>query len=204
MSQHFSQDFTTPNVDNWRQWLRRFAGVPNIRALEVGCYEGRSSLWFLENILDQESSFLTCIDPHCPPVFSENIRRYQHKVSWVDKPSCIALRDASLRMESFHFAYIDGDHSAPRVLEDAVLILPLLVAGGVLIFDDYLWKSKWPDVAQSMPKMAIDAFLSVFAAQIQIVHRGCQICVKKLPARPLGLLSGCGGMVTPGRPRAST
>lgn len=187
----FSEDFTTPNVANWRQWLRHLAGRPKIRGLEVGCYEGRSSLWFLENILDQESSSLTCIDPYCSPIFPENIRRYHHKVRWVDRPSGIALRDTSLQMESIHFAYIDGDHSAPSVLEDAVLVLPLLVPDGILILDDYLWKSKSPDVAQSMPKLAIDAFLSVFAGQIRVIHQGCQVCVKKLPvarvAPPLGI-----------------
>ncbi|MCM8831198.1 MAG: class I SAM-dependent methyltransferase [Candidatus Omnitrophica bacterium] len=39
-----------------------------------------------------------------------------------------------------------GNHNAPSVLMDAVLCWPLLKNGGILIFDDYLWKiNKLPE-----------------------------------------------------------
>jgi predicted O-methyltransferase YrrM len=33
------------------------------RVLEIGCYEGLSSVFFADNILDNPGSSLTCVDP---------------------------------------------------------------------------------------------------------------------------------------------
>jgi len=179
LTTNYTKDLTTAHASNWAHWLKRFAGLPHIRGIEVGCFEGRSSVWFLENILAAETSTLICIDPRCRPEFSENIRAYQHKVLWIKASSRVALREPTFRMDSIHFAYIDGDHSAPNVLEDAVLLFPLLVAGGILIFDDYQWRSRTPDVEQSMPRLAIDAFLSVYQNQVKLIHRQYQVCLEK-------------------------
>jgi predicted O-methyltransferase YrrM len=179
-TQKFTKDFTTQYASNWALWLQKFAARPNIQGLEVGCFEGRTSIWFLDNILQAESSSLICIDPWCQPCFTENLRNYQHKVRWMKSRSAIALRDARVLSRSIHFAYVDGNHSAPSVLEDAILVLPLLVPGGILIFDDYHWESQSPNVPQSMPKLAIDAFLSVFQDQIRLIHKQWQVCVEKL------------------------
>jgi predicted O-methyltransferase YrrM len=180
MTQKFTKDFTTQYASNWTLWLHKFAGRPNIQGLEVGCFEGRSSIWFLDNILQSETSSLICIDPWCQRSFVENLRDYQHKMRWLKSPSATALRDASMRKGSIHFAYVDGNHSAPCVLEDAILVLPLLVQGGILIFDDYLWESNSPSVPQSMPKLGIDTFLSVFQDKIRLIHKQWQVCVEKL------------------------
>jgi cephalosporin hydroxylase len=76
--------------------------------------------------------------------------------------------------------YIDGNHTAPCVLADAVLSFPLLVSGGIMIFDDYLWESKQRELTQTMPRIAIDAFLNVFENRLQVLHRGWQVAVLKI------------------------
>jgi len=143
--------------------------MPNIKAIEIGCWEGRTTIWFLNNILNHESSRIVCIDPHPKSVFFQNIQPFRHKVTLMTQISQVALRDSSLNLNSFHFIYVDGNHAAPAVLEDAVLAFRLLRKGGIMIFDDYGWKSATPNVPQSMPKIAIDAFLNVFSNRLVLL-----------------------------------
>jgi hypothetical protein len=34
--------------------------------LEIGCYEGKSTTWFIENYLKNKKSTITCVDPWLP------------------------------------------------------------------------------------------------------------------------------------------
>jgi hypothetical protein len=52
-----------------------------------------------------------------------------------------------------------------------------------MIFDDYQWKSTTPEMPQSMPLIAIDAFVSVFKNEIRMLHQRWQVAVEKLPVR---------------------
>lgn len=176
----FTYDFTSDHVSSWSQLLRKFRGSPEVHGLEIGCFEGRSSIWFLENILQHDTSLLTCIDPSFPLVFHHNISQFGEKVEFIEQKSELALRNQSLVFDSIHFVYIDGNHSSANVLQDAVLSFPLLIRGGVMIFDDYLWKSRSPNDARSMPRLAIDAFLSVFGDRLLLRHKGWQVAVERI------------------------
>ena len=175
----FTRDFTTCFCARWARLLERFAGRPDVHGVEIGCFEGRSSIWFLENILEHESSRLTCIDPWCPPAFSENIRPYRHKVRWVKEPSQIALRNPNFELNSVSFAYLDASPAAAHVLETTILLFPFLARGGILIFNCYLWESQTPQLPESMPKLAVDAFLRVFAPSVKVRHSGFQLALEK-------------------------
>ena len=54
-------NWTDVHVENWRRWLAPYIGK-ECRALEIGCFEGRSSQWFLDNILTHPDSSLTVVD----------------------------------------------------------------------------------------------------------------------------------------------
>lgn len=177
----FADDFTSRNVASWTTHLAKFAGLPNIRGIEIGCWEGRSSVWLLENILQHESSHLTCIEPYPAPTFAGNLSRFRHKVRWMKSHSITALRDLALEDRSMHFAYVDGDHTAPRVLEDAVLVFPLVISGGIIIFDDYSGNEfPFPDRPQTMPPLAVDSFVSIYRDYLKVLETGKQLIVEKL------------------------
>lgn len=74
--------------------------------------------------------------------------------------------------------YIDGDHSAPAVLTDAVLSWPLLKEGGILIFDDYQYKLEERSPEKS-PRISIDAFAASFGDYIDTLHVGSQYIIRK-------------------------
>ena len=86
-----------------------------------------------------------------------------------------AIGEGNLR--PYHFIYIDGSHTAPDVLTDACMAWPLLVNGGLMVFDDYMWGN--PRDALHRPKIAIDAFTNIFGETAEIVHVGYQLVVRK-------------------------
>ncbi len=73
--------------------------------------------------------------------------------------------------------YIDGSHVAKDVMADALLSWHLLKPEGFLIFDDYAW-DHYPDPTLT-PRLAIDAFLSMFSQDIQVLHKAYQVIVQR-------------------------
>lgn len=140
----FSENWFEHNVPHWEHWLGGFRGRGGLRALEIGSFEGRSTLWLCENILTADDCRIDCVDLFAQdPVYGDyharfrrNLAAHAHKVVEHAGYSFDALR----RVEGeFDIVYIDGWHSAFGALADGVMSWPLLKVGGVMIFDDYLW-----------------------------------------------------------------
>lgn len=159
---------------DFQQYLQPYINQP-AHFLEIGCYEGYCTTWLLDNILTHADSFITCIDPwsckFCERVFQtfmQNISIYDNVIVHRGESGSV-LRQIT---ERFDFVYIDGDHSDYHPLEDAVLVFPLVVSGGLVCFDDYQWPKE--DVT-----VAIDAFLSVYNKQIEIIKKEYQVWIRK-------------------------
>jgi predicted O-methyltransferase YrrM len=179
MPTNFSRDFTSAFETVWTEVLGHLADRPDIHGIEIGCFEGRTSCWFLENILTHSSSRLTCIDVRFAPAFSGNVAAHIGRVEVMETPSRLALRDPRFAVNSIDFAYVDGNHTAPFVLEDAVLTFPLLKDGGIMVFDDYKLRSMLPHIPRTMPKLAIDAFLEIYASMLTVLHKDWQVVIRK-------------------------
>ena len=185
----FTSDWFSGNIPIWSLVLENLKHKPDLRFLEVGSYQGRSTVWLLENVLTHPSSKIICIDTFegsientadekkdLLDIFRHNVSGFGEKVDTMIGYSQTLLR--VLHVETFDFIYIDGDHHAASVLEDAVLAFPLLKPGGVLIFDDYEWTTMEHEIQR--PKIAIDAFVNIYQNKLNIVHRGYQVVVQKL------------------------
>lgn len=174
----FTQDWTTRHFPKWQEVLAPFAGREKIRALELGSFEGRSAVFFLANIVTHPTAKLICID-HWRD--STVYRRFLGNLLNCDgQDRCEVRRSDTHQMlrgmrQRFDFVYVDADHRADAVLTDAVLCWSLLNIGGVLIFDDYRWER--PGVMA--PKIGIDAFMTAFEGQYEILHMGWQVILKK-------------------------
>jgi hypothetical protein len=192
----FTTDWVTPYRGLWTDQLKHLKEKPDIRALEIGSFEGRSAIWFLENILIHPTSSITCVDIFDEKYgyedkFDRNIEAsgFASKVKKIKGSSQKVLRE--LEWNSYDFIYIDGSHVAKDVLLDAVLSWDLLKVGGIIIFDDYQWKVdryqffKFRLSAKSRlapwrrPKIAIDAFLEVFQPYVELRHKEYQVVVRK-------------------------
>jgi predicted O-methyltransferase YrrM len=92
---------------------------------------------------------------------------------------CLAgwLTPSVVSNEVFDFIYIDGSHVAKDVLTDACMAWPLLKPEGLMVFDDYMWGN--PRDALHRPKIAIDAFTTIFGETAEIIHVGYQLVVRK-------------------------
>jgi predicted O-methyltransferase YrrM len=100
-------------------------------------------------------------------------------VCWnaIREPSVMALGEMIQESYVFEFIYIDGSHQAKDVLTDACMAWQVLRPGGIMVFDDYLWGDK-RDVLHR-PKLAIDAFVNIFAEDLTVLHVGNQLVVKR-------------------------
>ena len=157
--------------------------------LEIGAYEGRSTVWFLEEILTGDGSCLTTVDtwegsaendPRDMTAVQDRFRRNTREFADAGRLTIVVGRSQTFlagriaRGETapghgFHIIYVDGSHAAPDVLCDAVLSWALLEPGGVMVFDDYIWAGD--ETEQERPRFAIDSFLACFLGQYEELHR---------------------------------
>jgi len=179
----FHKDWFTHNVPVWQQVMAPYTGLPNLRYLEVGLYEGRSAIWMLEHVLTHESARMTGIDLFAPPIvveehWRENVRRAEaeSRVTTLKGYSDEMLR--TLAGETFDIIYIDGGHRAQDVLADAVLSWKLLPVGGLILFDDYALRQGFPP--ELRPATAIDTFVAAYCNELEEVHRGHQVILRKV------------------------
>jgi Methyltransferase domain len=177
----FSVDWFSGNIPLFEQFLGHLKDR-QCRLLEIGAYEGQSTVWLVDNIATHSSSVVETVDVHENPRLWRNLAATGHanKVTFHLGSSSVVLR--TLPLDSYDFAYIDGCHWTVETLEDAVHAFRLIKAGGVMAFDDYLWDD--PERNQEgRPKEAVDAFLTIYSDKIEILNRHYQVWIrKKLPS----------------------
>jgi len=172
----FTKDWTSKHRELWTKQLAPLRGKPRLQMLEVGTFEGRSAIWFLDNILTHGTSTITCVDvlvdERLEDRFDHNIKVSGHgaKVRKIKDFSQRAL--GTLEPRSFDIIYIDGCHSPHCVFIDTAYSWELLKAGGYLVFDDYGGQ-------QEKPKRIIDPFLAAFAGYIEVLHKDYQVILRK-------------------------
>lgn len=109
-----------------------------------------------------------------------NISRFQHKTIVKRGKSQHIMKELYVQQnEKYDFIYIDGDHVASSVIEDAVLAFSMLKVDGIMCFDDYDSSSNHADNLD-LAQCAIDAFLKIYSRKIEVLHKGWQIVVRKI------------------------
>jgi hypothetical protein len=171
-----------------------YRGKNDLKFLEIGAFEGRTSVWMLDNILTGDNSSLTCVDIDPTDNLTYNLNLHEGKVKLITECSHIFLNtNLFYELDWYDFIYIDGDHNAPGVLEDAVLSWRALKVGGIMYFDDYEMQIKdpWfyimhkefndnPRLSFIHPHVAIDAFLSIYRGQYELLFKNYLVGIKKL------------------------
>lgn len=185
----FSRDWFSRSIPAWQRILSFLSrkGGP-LRILEVGVFEGLSTCWLLRNFCKTPESVIVAVDSfhggeeHRAMELGDLRQRFERNVAAVGSPARVETRQgdsivqlaamvASNPAPEFDFISVDASHRACDVLGDAVLAFRLLRPGGVLAFDDYLWSPfrRGAEDVLSTPKVAIDAFTSVFARQARVL-----------------------------------
>ena len=184
-------DWTSWHFPNWAKLLRRYRRTA-ARVVEIGSWEGRSALFFLNYM---PRCRVTCIDtfqggdehqaaveaseslPQLEERFDANVAAFANRVRKIKAHSSEALAMLGISGQRFDIAYIDGSHRAADVYRDGALIWPLMAPDGLIIFDDYQWKEMPGRL--SKPKLGIDAFLAAFKGRYRLVHKAYQVAIVK-------------------------
>lgn len=204
----FTQNWFT--MGDWEQFLKV---NPNdeLHVLEIGSFEGRSTTWFIDNVLKNQKSTITCVDSwmnfyqntnsantydidtktktgidfvrdNIKGTFLYNILQtgQVNKVRTIHGYSHDELPKLIAQSEKYNIIFIDGNHTSPFVLSDAVMSWQLLKKGGLMIFDDYQWDNFGEGSPTTCPKLAVDSFVECFKDYIEVVWVGYRYVIKKI------------------------
>ena len=177
-----------------------------LHILEIGSFEGKSTVWFLENLLQNKNSTITCVDPWMSySQDKDSLNSYfKEKNEWDltkrktkeiflynivesgDSGKVIIRQGFSDKVlpsliteqKTYDIIFIDGNHTAHYVMMDSVMSWPLLKKGGIMIFDDYTWGLDRPTTTR--PKESIDYFMLSFADYVTELYSKYRKIVKKL------------------------
>lgn len=166
-------------------WMTALGSLKPTRILEIGSFEGRSAIFWLEQFPECQ---LTCIDHFATTKwregreiedrFDRNLARYSGRVTKIKQSSAVALAALAGKHSRFDLILIDGSHFRDDVLIDALFSWKLIDPGGIIIFDDYLLDLERDP--KERPKDGIDNFLALHAGEFEEISRGHQIIIKKL------------------------
>jgi predicted O-methyltransferase YrrM len=180
----FRVDMVSINFATWEPYLKGLEGR-SARILEIGSFEGMSACYFLWRLPD---AHVTCIDTFTGgPSFaalaadvSGMEEAFDRNVSLVDAgrvrklvgdsgQHLLALLDEGSR---FDFVFVEGSDLALDVLVDAALSWQMLIPGGHMVFDNYLWRSPLGEDPLFQPAPAVHAF-------VDLVGNHCQVLVQE-------------------------
>lgn len=184
----FTEDWFSNNIPRWEKHFKALIKKGKeqpLNALELGSFEGRSTVWTLENILTHPQSHITCVDSYqslksTKQRFLRNTSKFGNKVKLISKETRDALKSPEVLTQKYDFIYVDASRHSKNVLEDAILALPLLKVGGYMVFDDYT-SSKDHDYV--CPKKGIDAFLDIFHDELKVENTSWQVILRKKQPR---------------------
>lgn len=184
---------------NWDQLLPQ---LKPRRILEIGSFEGASTCYLIDSLAASSPLEIHCVDTWeggvehqadgvAPSDMASVARRFDHNVALATSRAAFPVQLHKHRETSrtalarllveglagrFDFVYVDGSHQAPDVLGDAINAWHLTRRDGVIAFDDYLWAEALPQGVDPIrcPKIAIDAFTTIFCRKIRIISAPLQ------------------------------
>jgi len=171
----YSNDWTTQYEEVWDKHLGKFKGN-EVSMLEIGVFEGRSTVWFHEHILTNPKSVHYAVDPFMNndgvkdlkdgidyyKNFMDNVDKFKDK-EWVVRGKSV---DVLMKInKEFDIIYVDGSHDPSDCLYDISVSWTMLKPGGVMMIDDVGWPIK-----NGSPRESLDAWMRVNGNGYNILH----------------------------------
>jgi predicted O-methyltransferase YrrM len=141
----FLDDWSAPYVRTWERCAALRDKSPR-RFLEIGVHEGRSACWLMEHRMRAGAEFVG-VDPFLSAAIEQRARRNIAEAADAHKITADVYGrkfDAELaehlgQRGAFDGLYVDASKDRDEVAEICRLAFPLVMRGGVLIFDDCYW-----------------------------------------------------------------
>jgi len=167
-----------------RSRLNEFITPQTYRVLEIGCFEGLSSVFFAEHLLTGESSMI-CVDPflnietndHKQYLVNNEEANFDYNIRTCPNANKIDVRKITsdeffkTNTNTFNFIYIDGCHERDFVTRDMENSFAALESEGIMWMDDY---------GGVQIKETMDAFLDKYQNQYTLIHSGYQLAIRKI------------------------
>lgn len=188
-----SHDWFTDRIPSWLDTIDRFdlRSRDSFHAMEIGSFQGMSAIFLLEQI---PNASIVCVDPWQSEDAHEDTSSISKEEARFDRNTAhLADRITKFKGTSFSFfeqlggkpefdfIYIDGAHHADNVLLDAIMGFDVLRVGGIMIFDDYVWKM-YRNLKEN-PAYAINTFLKMKRGKYRLLHVGGQVQLQKCVAQ---------------------
>jgi predicted O-methyltransferase YrrM len=157
------------------------------RILEIGCYEGQSSVFF-STFLNHEKSSMVCVDPFLllkdndhKDLLNDVEERFDYNISNTTNKEKITVYKLTSDVffqkysgDNFDFIYIDGCHLPEIIENDIKNSLKHLNKNGIIWMDDYLGGDR------KTIKNKIDNVLDEQSKKynFKIIHKGYQIAIQ--------------------------
>lgn len=192
MEKKFTVDWFSEWSPTWTHFLAELKDKPDLKGLEIGVFQGRSTCWLLDNIFTAASAHLDCVDPFTGSAEHENMdeiatlfETFQHNTQeYGDKIETHKMMSHEFLVSKgqgrlYDFVYVDGDHHSWACLEDMVLAWRLLKKDGIMIVDDFGYGQPDPTPPHMFPIHGIMSFLNAYTTQYQVLFQGYQIILRK-------------------------
>lgn len=183
----FTTDWLGSKLNPWLAALAPFRDMP-VQVLELGAFEGRSAIAFLEYLpLSHVSSVdrFIFVNKHADGSdgltvedrFDANLKSYGSRITKIKGSVLSVLDDLTRNRARFDVIYIDAGKQRDSVFANTAAAWPLLKVDGIIIWDDLDWGSKLPSADR--PGDAIRLFAKSFAPCLHILHQRSQLIARK-------------------------
>jgi len=183
---HFQTDWT----EGYKESFEKAVGLCENHgsALEIGCFEGRSTIFFAEkfdhvDVIDTFKGSPEIINSgyNCEELyetFHKNTLKLSNKITPHVGMSHNVMCGMVSQGRMFDFVYVDGSHTAIDCATDTLLSIGMLNKGGVILIDDYLnWMELTPG---SRTHDAVDFIIhALHGSNIVLQYVGTQVAFKK-------------------------
>lgn len=167
--------FFTDHIEIWDTVFSELKNKPN-NTLEIGALYGGSSVYILEEFCKMEGSKHVIMDININDHIKHNLKPYENKISYILGESADGFRLLQGK-DIFDLIYIDGNHMAKYVLEDAVNSFYVLKDGGYIVFDDF--GGGWEQEKHMQVKTAVESFIHSYEKYVDIIYEGYQLIIRK-------------------------
>jgi len=157
--------------------LASMLGTQNVlNLLEIGSFEGASSVYFADHLLSNPESRLTCVDPFdlgdkttpltgsTEYIFLSNLDKCKYK-NQINFKRTISDEFFAGQDQVFDFIYLDGSHELDAIRKDFHNSLNVLKPNGILWMDDYGAKHVGID-------KCIDQLYEENKTRLRIIYKG--------------------------------
>jgi predicted O-methyltransferase YrrM len=177
-------------------WTKIFEQYPSPTSiLEIGCYEGRATTWLCDNVIKGNKIDYNVIDTFGGSLEEIGMTQtkelleksnfiednFRHNISFHPNVNFTIYKGYSqlilptLKNKEYDFIYIDASHRADDTFVDAYFAFKMLKKGGMIIFDDYLWKDPNNLHPVNSPQLGIEIFNTMYDKELTIIFNGYQV-----------------------------